>query len=351
MRHTNRNYTQPALLGLLGLVGTAVATRYIMHRMRHFDPAGRVALVTGGTRGLGLNLARELARHGAQVAICARDQDELDRAQIDLQRISPKVFACQCDLTNEDDIQEMVEAVERHFGQGIDILINNAGVIQVGPLENLEREDYETAMAMHFWAPFHTTRAVVPGMRGRGGGRIVNIASIGGKFPFPHMLSYVTSKHALVGFSQGLRAELCKDNILVTTVSPGLMRAGSYRQAQVRGQYAKELAWFAIGDSLPGLSMSVESAARKIIRAMMNGQADLTLTLPAKVQARLHSLFPGLSLAVNALANYLLPAPAPHATPMRKGKDIDSPWAPSALTALNDRSARRNNQMHNGHHN
>src|SRR5690606_26305399 len=110
-----------------------------------------------------------------------------------------------------------------------DVLVNNAGVIQVGPLEHMRLEDFRETMDVHFYAPLVASLAARPYLADRGGGRIVNITSIGGRLAFPHLSAYNASKHAAVGLSESLRAELMKDGILVTTVIPGLMRTGSPR--------------------------------------------------------------------------------------------------------------------------
>jgi short-subunit dehydrogenase len=172
-------------------------------------------------------------------------------------------------------------------------LINNAGVISVAPMEEMTDDDHADSMAIHFWACLHAIEAVLPSMRGRGFGRIVNISSIGGKVSVPHLLPYCASKFALTGLSEGLRAELLEDGIHVTTVIPGLMRTGSPRHAQFKGQHRAEHASFALGNSLPGLSISPERAARQIITAFKRGDAEVTLTLPARVATRFHGLFPG----------------------------------------------------------
>jgi short-subunit dehydrogenase len=104
-------------------------------------------------------------------------------------------------------------------------------------------------MAIHFWAPFYAMQAVLPQMRERGAGRIVNISSIGGKVAVPHLAPYCASKFALVGLSKAMRIELAKDNIFVTTVCPGLMRTGSHVNAVFKGQNEKEFAWFSIGNA------------------------------------------------------------------------------------------------------
>lgn len=330
-----------------GGFGALVAGRYLARRRRYFDPAGKVALITGGSRGLGLVLARHLLQMGARVAICARDEEELNRARTDLSDLAASqndLLAVQCDLTKPLQIPGMIDGIRRHFGP-IDILINNAGIIQVGPVEHMTEEDFRAALDLHFWAPYYTIREVLPDMRTRQSGRIVNISSIGGKIPPPHLAPYAASKFALTGFSQSLRPELLRDGIYVTTVSPGLMRTGSPRQIDVKGQVDKEYAWFKVGDSLPGLSMSADRAARKIIDAMIHGDADLTLTMLAKFGARFHALFPNLSLNLNSLVNALLPAPGGSGSRAVKGAQAESKLSRSPLTTLTDQAAQRNNEM------
>ncbi len=324
--------------------GALVAGSYLARRARRYDLAGKVCLVTGGSRGLGLLLARRLVRQGARVAICARDEAEINRARDELKAVEPNVLAVQCDITRPEQVAGLVEGIHAHFGP-VDVLINNAGIIQVGPIEHMTEADYQEAMAVHFWGPYYLTRAVLPDMKLRGGGRIVNISSIGGKVPAPHLAPYAASKFALTGFSHALRTELLKDNIYVTTVSPGLMRTGSPRQVWAKGQARKEYAWFKIGDSLPGLSMSAERAADKIIDALVHGDADLTLTLLARIGVKFHHLFTNTSLALAAMANRLLPSPGGIGAQRVRGAEAESPASQGPLTQLTDEAARRNNEM------
>jgi NAD(P)-dependent dehydrogenase (short-subunit alcohol dehydrogenase family) len=316
-----------------------------MRWRRAFDLRDKVVLITGGSRGLGLVLARELLRQGAYVAICARDEEELQRARLDLDRLGWRVCAVPCDVAERGQVEAMVRQVDEYFGQ-IDVLINNAGVIQVAPMELMTLEDYQEAMRVHFWGALHTILAVLPRMRRVGAGRIVNISSIGGKVSVPHLLPYNASKFALVGLSEGLRAELAKDNILVTTVCPGLMRTGSPRQAFFKGQHRREYAWFSISDALPLLSMSAERAARQIIRACRRGDAEVELSLPAKLATLVHGLFPGLTADLLSLAHtYLLPGPGGIGAVRVAGKDSQSRLSPSWATTLSDRAAQRNNEV------
>ena len=137
-------------------------------------------------------------------------------------------------------------------------------------------------MATHFWGPFHLMQECIPLMRRRGFGRIVNIASIGGRMAVPHLAPYSASKFALIGLSDAVRAEIARYGIRVTTVSPGLMRTGSPINAQVKGQHAAEFTWFAIADAIPGLSISAERAARQILEACRYGDPELTIGAPGE---------------------------------------------------------------------
>jgi NAD(P)-dependent dehydrogenase (short-subunit alcohol dehydrogenase family) len=324
-------------------VGSYLAYRAYRTWQRYYDLRDKVALVTGGSRGLGLVLARELIAEGARVAICARDAQELERALQDLGERGGDAIAVPCDITDRNQVEELVRLVRSRFGR-IDVLINNAGVIQVGPLELMTLADYEEAMRAHYWAPLYLSLAVLPEMRRRREGRIVNITSIGGKISVPHLVPYDASKFALVGLSEGMRAELAKDNVWVTTICPGLMRTGSPGNAYFKGQHRAEYTWFSLGDALPILSMSAENAARQILRACKFGEAERILTLPAKIATRFHGLFPGVTADILGLVNQLLPGPGGIGTERARGFDSHSALSPSWLTALNERAAARNNE-------
>ena len=228
----------------------------------------------------------------------------------------------------------------------MDVLVNNAGIIVGGPLDNMDLRDYEDSMAIHFWAPLHAMQAVLPGMRRRGEGRIVNISSLGGKVALPHMTPYSASKFALVGLSEGFRAELRQHGVSVTTVCPGLMRTGSPGHALVKGQQKKEFAWFSIADSLPGLTMSAEQAARQIWNACRRGDGEIILSLPAKFLAAFHGLLPGTTTDILSWLNRTLPATgeSPAANVRRTGYESESALTKSPLTALIRKAAAKNNE-------
>jgi len=330
------------LLKLAGTtVGLALASRLLVQPS--YDLKDKVVLITGGSRGLGLVLAREFQKRGAKVAICARDAEELLRAESDLQSRG-EAFAAQCDVTNKHSVEEMVDLVYERYGR-IDVLVNNAGVIQVGPLEVMTPADFQRAMDTHFWGPLNTILAVLPMMRQQGCGRIVNISSVGGKIAVPHMIPYSASKFALVGLSKGLRAELAKDGIAVTTVCPGLMRTGSPRNADFKGNRQAEYAWFSISDSSPFTSIQAERAARQIIRACVSGRAELIISIQAKTAVLLDQLFGETSAEVMSLVNKMLPDGNGFGVKTGKGRDSTSAWSPSLLTVLSEKAALRNNEV------
>lgn len=326
--------------------GGALVARALLRRRREaaYDLQGRVVLITGGSRGLGLVLARECAREGARLVLTARDPDELERARAELAAGGAEVLVVPCDLTDRAQTEALAQTALARFGR-VDVLVNNAGVIQVGPLDTMTIADFDEAMGVHFWGPLFLTLAILPQMRERREGRIVNISSIGGKISVPHLLPYSASKFALVGLSEGLRAELAKDGIAVTTVCPGLMRTGSPRNAYFKGQHRAEYAWFSIGDALPIASLSAERAARQILAAARRGDAEVILSWQANLASKVHGLLPGPTAHALAVVDRLLPSPGGIGTDRATGSESTSPLSPSLLTVLSDRAAERNNEL------
>src|SRR5688572_12165081 len=280
----------PTLLLAGAALAAGFAARTMLRRSRRFSFADRTVFVAGGSRGMGLVLARQLVDAGARVAICARTAADLEAAERELRARGGEVFALLCDVSKPADVRATVRQIVERFG-AIDVLFNIAGIIQVGPLEAMTRDDFQRAMDVHFWGTLNTVLEVLPAMRRRGWGRIVNVASLGGKRAVPHMLPYTASKFALVGLSSGLRTELAKDGILVTTIVPSLVRTGSARNALYKGQHRKEYAWFSIAASLPGVAMSAERAAAQILRVSRDGEREVLLRDPANFAVARESLF------------------------------------------------------------
>jgi NAD(P)-dependent dehydrogenase (short-subunit alcohol dehydrogenase family) len=330
--------------GALALGGALLATG--LRQSRRLDFRGRSVLITGGSRGLGLVVARELAAEGARLTLAARDKAELERARKELDSLGADVSIAVCDVGVRSEAEALIRNVVERTGT-IDVLINNAGVIQVGPVDHMDYADFEHAMAVHFWGPLHTMLAAIPVMRAKGSGRIVNVSSIGGKIGVPHMVPYCASKFALTGLSDSIRGELAKDGIYVTTVCPGLMRTGSPFNAWFKGRHREEFTWFAISDSLPFATIDARRAASQLINACRYGEAELVITWPAKLAIVANAVAPEVvAFAMNVMNQMVLPAAADNAgNGAHSGWQSLSNWAPSRLTKLTEQAAASNNEV------
>jgi NAD(P)-dependent dehydrogenase (short-subunit alcohol dehydrogenase family) len=320
-------------LAALSAGAAAVAvTRRLLDRP---DRRDGVALVTGASRGLGLLIARELAARGYRLAICARDEAELADAEADLTGRGAEVLAVRCDVADREQVDELVRSVVDRFGR-LDVVVNNAGVIEVAPVAAMTVDDFADAHDVMFWGTLYPTLAALPHLLAQGHGRIVNVTSIGGKISAPHLLPYNCAKFAAVGFSEGLRAELSGTGVTVTTVVPGLMRTGSHVRAYFKGDRRREYAWFAVAASLPVLSMDAERAARRVVNAGTAGRAELILTPAAKLGVRVHGVFPGTTTRALGLVNRVLPASAgptgPAVTGLVASAELDSALVRVATT-------------------
>ena len=265
-----------------------------------------VALVAGASRGLGLLIARELGRQGYRLMICARTEDELARGADQLRAAGCTVATARCDVSDAPAVEALVERTERELGP-IEVLVCVAGIIQVGPLESLNRSDFTSAIDVMLWGPINTALAVVPRMRERGRGHIGVITSLGGLISAPHLLPYSTAKFGAVGFTRGLRSELSGTGVTVTTVAPGLMRTGSHLRAKFVGNQGREFAWFGTAASFPLLSMDAERAAERMVRAILRGQSVLITTPLAQIAPRVDALFPRATSVLLGLTARLLP--------------------------------------------
>jgi NAD(P)-dependent dehydrogenase (short-subunit alcohol dehydrogenase family) len=329
--------------GLLGggilagaLSGSFSKRRYSFH--------GKSVLITGGSRGLGLEISRLLSREGANLAIVGRNASTLESARAELQNLGGQVLPLPCDVRRQEEIQSAVDETVRRFGR-LDVLINNAGVIQVGPFEKMTLKDYEDAMATHAWGPLYAMLQAIPHMRRQGGGRIVNVSSIGGKLGVPHLLPYVMSKFALAGLSEGLGAELARNGIRVTTVYPGLMRTGSHVNASFKGNNQREFAWFSIAAGFPVLSINAQRAARQIVEACREGREQVVITPSARMAVVAEALTPHLVELCLRWAAAALPAPGSASENASHSGWQSRSWvSPSPLTRLADEAIGRNNE-------
>lgn len=331
---------------LLSAAAIGIGKSVVRFRQKKEEPklVGQVALITGGSRRLGLLLSHQFARQGAKIVICARDEQELAQASRELEERGADVMAIPCDLTDRVQAENMVNQATERFGH-IDILVNNAGIITVGPIMAQTLEDFRESMDVMFWGLFYTTMAVLPQMLERKDGRIVNITSIGGKVSIPHLLPYDSAKFAAVGFSEGLRAEMAREGIKVITIAPGLMRTGSELNAYFKGHNQKEYTWFTVLGSLPVLSMSAEKAAKKIVQATERRSAEVVLGFPAKLLAKFHGLLPGTTSSILALVNRFLPTAGPvWGLERHTGKESDTSVTQSFVTSSTQKAAQKYNQ-------
>lgn len=334
---------------ILGLaIGAAAAVAAIARRrrmQRAIDFADRTVLIFGGSRGLGLVMARELAEEGARVVLAARDPETLERAGVDIAARGGRVMTMICDVTDRRQVETTIDDVVASHGR-IDVLVNDAGIIGVGPFDHMTTRDFERAMDTHFWGPLVAIQAALPYMRRLGARRIVNISSVGGKVAVPHLLPYTASKFALTGLSEGLRAELAREGFFVTTVCPGLMRTGSSYNASFKGQHKHEFAWFHLSASTPGLSIDATRAARRIVDACRHGDATAFVTATSRLAVLFNALCPRTMARVMSLTNRLLPGPSDTEGDIsRTGWESMSRFVPSRLTRLSDRATAMNNEL------
>ncbi len=295
----------------LGVLGAAIAANEVYkQKQRKTAMCGKVVVITGGSRGLGLEIARQFGLGGAHLVLAARKEEELRNALGILQgegaiANGSAAHIVVADISKQEDCDRLIASATERYGR-VDVLVNCAGIMLVAPMEDQTTEAFHEAMNINFFGQLYTIQAVLPQMLARGSGNIVNIASIGGKIPVPHMLPYVASKFALAGFSEGLRAEMRHKGIRVTTVCPGLLRTGSFVQVKFAGDVEKEYRWFSFGSTMPGVTASARGAARKIYNAAVAGKAEITITPQAWLGARLFGMAPNPSQAFAALANHLI---------------------------------------------
>ena len=317
-------------------MGFAVATRY----RRRYTFENKVVVVTGGSRGLGLVLARELASRGASLGLMARDAIELARARRTIDSDS-LVQLLPSDVTDPAQVEQAFSTMIRRFGR-IDVVINNAGQILSAPFDDTTNEDFKAMLDVHFWGTLNVTRAALPHLARHGDGRIINICSIAGRVPVPHLSAYCVSKFAQAGLSGVMAEELRAKGIRVSTVLPGLMRTGSHLQAWFKGERAAEFAAFSLAGGSPGSSMSAERAARMILSAAASGKADVVIPFTYRQLSKIAALVPNATISTLAAVNSVLPGPRTRFA--AQGKHMPLPRIVRGVTTLNERAAARNNQ-------
>lgn len=289
----------------------------------------KVVLITGGSKGLGFVIAKHLVKENCRLALCARSMDELLTAREEIKKLGGTALVSVCDVSDKDAVDLFVKKTISHFG-GIDIVVNDAGIIMVGAMESFSRHEYEEAMNVMYWGIVNTTLSVLPHMKERKEGQIINITSVGGKVSIPHLLPYSAAKFAAIGFSEGISAELRKDNIFVTTMIPGLMRTGSYVNALFQKDNKKEFKIFSLMSTAPFITISADKAARLTIRAMKDKKVEKVLGLPAKALIEVHHFFPETSIKLFGFLAKFIPSEK-HETTFVKGEFLKAKYDDAEL--------------------
>ena len=347
MKNNGESLFRNALYFGIGLASVAAGTFADRTRNKAQWARGKVVVITGGSRGLGLALAEEFGRRGAKLVLAARNESELGHARRQLLergaiRNADDALISAVDLRNPEDAQRLVDDATRRFGH-VDILINNAGVITVGPVENQTLQQFREVMDSNFFSGLHCTLAVLPQMLRRREGAIANVTSIGGRIAVPHLLPYTASKFAAVGLSEGLGIELRSKGIRVTTICPGLMRTGSHRNAVFTGDSSNEYRWFSMAAKTPGASASAKHAARKIADGIAAGCAEITITPQAFLAARFGNLSPELKRLAMIGMHMALPEPMEGQNSPHRGEEVRE-REPLAARFFGTRAAQRYNQ-------
>ncbi len=331
----------------VGGVAAFGAAAWLGSRPR-YDLHGRTVLITGGARGLGLLLAREFGRRGARLVVVSRTPSDIARAVDELRDRGHDVMGECVDVRDPRAVADLVHLVVGRTSR-LDVLVNNAGVIQAAPFEDAQLEDFQESLDTHFWGPLYLTREALPHLRAApGGARILNISSIGGRIGVPHLAAYAAGKFALAGLSDTLRPELHAAGVRVTTATPGLMRTGSHVKILLRGRHEQEALWFGAGIITPFTSMAGERAARQLVDACVAGRAHVTPGVQFRIGEVAEVIAPGATAAVKAfVTSRLLPGPAntPRGQVRRSAREVGFGWMTPLLPTG---AARRNNELGGG---
>jgi len=332
---------------LVLVIGAAMLVLRLLRGRNAVDFRGRTVLITGGGRGLGLSIARQLASEGANLVLVARSESELESAKRELEGEGVQVLTVVADVTKKADCERAVKAASERFGT-LDALVNNAGIIQVGPLEHMNDDDFKNAIDLHIYAPLWMSRAALPYLKKGRQGRIANIASFAGLVAVPHMAPYAASKFGLVGLSDALRNEVAKDGVRVTTVCPGVIRTGSHVHATFKGRQKSEYKMFKLGAVLP-IAVPSQTAGKLIVDAMKHGDPFLAFPAAIGYAAILYRVFPNLTGMVLSLGVRFMPPPTDdEGDILLSGAQVEEETAAKPFATNADKAALANNEL-NGH--
>ncbi len=239
----------------------------------------KVVVVTGASSGIGALIAEKLSAEGAHVVLCARSADRLQEVG---ERISGSHELAIMDVRNSEQVESVMKGIQRQHGR-IDVLVNNAGYGKFEAIMEMSVEEFQGMMDVNYMGIVRCTQAVLPGMLERGGGQIVNIASMAGKIGTAKSTSYTATKHAVLGFSNALRQELRHTGITVSTVNPGPIDTPFFSLADPTGGYVKNVSWF---------MMKADYVADQVVKLVRKRKEELNLPRLASFGIRLYQLFP-----------------------------------------------------------
>lgn len=215
-----------------------------------FGLKGKVAIVTGGTEGIGKATALTLAREGAKVAICARGQPLLDAVAAEITKAGGEVLALSADMSKAADVERFINAVVKHFG-GIDILVNNAGTSKRGKFLELTDDEWSADLELKVFGAVRCSRLAIPHMKKRGGGRIINITISGAKQPAAESYPTSVSRAAGLAITKALSKEFAADNILVNTICIGKIKSGQHERRYTKDGISADEYYGKLGKDIP----------------------------------------------------------------------------------------------------
>jgi short-subunit dehydrogenase len=237
----------------------------------------QVVVVTGGGRGIGRATALEFASEGANVVVCGRRMDALEEAAEEARRWGVSAAVIRCDVAVDEDLANLVQKTIERFGR-IDVLVNNAGVVAGGRLDEIGADDVGRMVGVNVWAPIRLAQLVVPHMRAAKSGTIVNLSSLAGRMGMPYYATYCASKFAIRGFSEALRRELAPDGVHVVAVFPGGTATDMTESIEF--------------DRLGMPAATADQVARAIVRGVRWHQAEVYVGFGESLMSRWNDLAP-----------------------------------------------------------
>ncbi len=244
------------------------------------DFQGKTVLITGASSGIGREAAVRFAKHGASLVLVARRANLLEQLAEDLEKLNATTLVCRCDVSKRGEVQDMVSTALERFGS-VDILVNNAGFAVYGSVSDLSIGDIESQMETNYLGMIYCIKNLLPSMIQNGSGHIVNVASVAASFGLPGIAPYCATKHAMLGFSEGLKHELQDTGVGVTVVSPIMVRTSFFDHPSFEGM-----------PKYSPTSLSPGDVAGAILRAADSPRLEIIVPSAIRVAVWLKHTFP-----------------------------------------------------------